>query len=490
MRMPIQRLLALAPHNDPFYAGAPAQRAKAQWFAGLFARFNFARGVHLRRIHYALASQKPPLEMPDGELYLNTHRCWGELGQASEFARHLGLVDVGAFDDRRNPEPHLVPGRPDGYEGNPACEIDAFWGEWKLPSIPTDFSVALDLPSIEVYGYDYCQADQPFHVEVWVEKSTMNDVLIPLCRRLGVTLVTGLGFQSITSVVQMLQRIERPTRIFYISDFDPAGDQMPVAVARQVEYYLREIAPDTDIKLTSLVLTKDQVVRYNLPRIPIKDSDKRKGDFEDRRGEGAVELDAMEALYPGELARIVEEAVRPYRDETLERRLGEAEREVRRVVEEVWDNQLAQPREELAHVEQRIQGILDCYRDALTNLNTMLQADLAPHFARLEQLRLTVADIVTRFRENPPELPERPEPETEEPDEQRWLYASDRDYMEQMKHYRDYKGGKHVRSLDKACPACGAKFTPRKRQTYCSAACRTRACRARRANGTPTRKGA
>jgi hypothetical protein len=28
-------LLALAPKNDPFYAGAPAHRAKAEWFAEL-----------------------------------------------------------------------------------------------------------------------------------------------------------------------------------------------------------------------------------------------------------------------------------------------------------------------------------------------------------------------------------------------------------------------------------------------------------------------
>jgi hypothetical protein len=189
MRLPVERLLALSPNNDPFYAGGPAQRAKAQWFADLFERFGFARGVHLRRIHYVLVSQSPPVEMPGGGRYQNTQRCWGELGIASKFARHLGLVDVGAFVDRRNPEPHLVPGRPDGYEGDPACWVSQFPGDWTLPSILIDFTASFDLPEVWVSGYDYCQADQPYHLEVWVEKSTMNDVLVPLCQRLGATLV-------------------------------------------------------------------------------------------------------------------------------------------------------------------------------------------------------------------------------------------------------------------------------------------------------------
>jgi hypothetical protein len=48
--------------------------------------------------------------------------------------------------------------------------------------------------------------------------------------------------------------------------------------------------------LTPLALTLAQVQQYRLPRIPIKESDRRKPGFEDTYGEGAVELDALEAL--------------------------------------------------------------------------------------------------------------------------------------------------------------------------------------------------
>src|SRR5690242_8701553 len=66
------------------------------------------------------------------------------------------------------------------------------------------------------------------------------------------------------------------------SDFDPAGEHMPIATARQIEYWLAEYAPNIGIKLTAMVLTKEQVIRYHLPRTPIKETDLRKKGFEDR----------------------------------------------------------------------------------------------------------------------------------------------------------------------------------------------------------------
>ena len=56
-------LIALAPGNDPFYCGQPAQNKEAQWFADLFDRFDFPAGVHLRRVHYKLVSLEEPVLM-------------------------------------------------------------------------------------------------------------------------------------------------------------------------------------------------------------------------------------------------------------------------------------------------------------------------------------------------------------------------------------------------------------------------------------------
>src|SRR6185295_15672471 len=112
------------------------------------------------------------------------------------------------------------------------------------------------------------------------------DVLEPLARCIGVTLVTGVGELSHTHCNRLVKRVtmhRRKTRIPYIADFDPAGDGMPVSIARKIEHILRRDGhEDLDIRLDSLVLTAEQVRRYGLPRIPIKDSDARKNHFEAR----------------------------------------------------------------------------------------------------------------------------------------------------------------------------------------------------------------
>jgi hypothetical protein len=119
----------------------------------------------------------------------------------------------------------------------------------------------------------------------------MDEILLSICSHYHINLVTGLGFMSITRVIELLQRvceIGKLTRILYISDYDPAGTKMLFQVARQIEFWLGDYCPDGDIKLEPIVLTQEQVIQYRLPRISIKDTDKQKETFEERYGEGAM----------------------------------------------------------------------------------------------------------------------------------------------------------------------------------------------------------
>lgn len=169
------------------------------------------------------------------------------------------------------------------------------------------------------------------------EKSTMNDVLEPLCQKYGMNLVTGLGELSITAVYLLALRVveaKKPVRILYISDFDPAGESMPLAVSRKIEYFVRNYSLDCDIKLVPLMLTSQQCVEYNLPRTPIKETEKRKDKFENRHGVGATELDAMEALHPGEMAELIEKAIEPYFDIKAWNAATQKNREVQQKVRE------------------------------------------------------------------------------------------------------------------------------------------------------------
>src|SRR6266516_1880627 len=98
-------LIVLAPQNDPFYTGTPNDCALAEWFAGLWHAFSYSSGVHIRRVHYQIVSQKPPVLLPNGTPYENTVESWDMLNLASKAARYLGLVDPASFHDRRNPDP-------------------------------------------------------------------------------------------------------------------------------------------------------------------------------------------------------------------------------------------------------------------------------------------------------------------------------------------------------------------------------------------------
>jgi hypothetical protein len=230
LNRPASTLIALAAVNDPFYIGLARQR-NAEWFAAIWNRFGLGSGIHVRRIHYRIISQSSPVQMPDGTPFENTKGCAQVLGDASRDARYLGLVPIEAFVDRRNAEPitNLVTGT--------AAEIGVANDDLSDAWLPEDMP---DLPALTLTAPT---PEQRYHVELWAEETTMNDVLEPLARQYGVNLITGMGELSLTACHLFLERVEasgRPARILYVSDFDPAGDNMPVAVARKIEF---ELAP-------------------------------------------------------------------------------------------------------------------------------------------------------------------------------------------------------------------------------------------------------
>jgi hypothetical protein len=51
----------------------------------------------------------------------------------------------------------------------------------------------------------------------------------------------GEGELSVTKCVELVDRevnSDRPVRTLYVSDFDPAGQSMPVACARKIEHVI------------------------------------------------------------------------------------------------------------------------------------------------------------------------------------------------------------------------------------------------------------
>src|SRR5437773_4853710 len=193
----------------------------------------------------------------------------------------------------------------------------------------------------------------------------MNDVLLPLCERYQANLQTGSGELSITATLALahrLQQANKPARIFYVSDFDPAGQSMPVAVSRKVEYFVRTLSLDLDVRVFPVVLTLDQIHAYGLPRTPIKETERRRLGFESRHGEGAVELDALEALYPGELQAVLSRYIECYYDSSLHERVAESQARLQEDLGFAWREVLAPYAAEV----QELQSVYEQLQEELT----------------------------------------------------------------------------------------------------------------------------
>jgi len=418
-------LIALAPQNDPFYCGQEAQQEAARWFADLWQRFGYREGVHIRRIHYQIISQQPPVTKPNGLPYENTENDWNFLNLASKAARYLKMVAPEAFVDRRNPEPHVFA---EYWRRNGGPE---YWLEdWRsfdvqLPAFPA-------LPDFHISGYDANL--QPYHLEVWAEKSTMNDVLLPVCEKYGVNLVTGAGEMSITAALAFLERArraDRPCRIFYISDFDPAGMGMPISVARKIEYFLRERDLDLGVKLEPIALLQEQCRQYRLPRTPIKETERRREKFENTFGEGATELDALEALYPGELARLVQDAISTYHDPEIAERANEQRQALVDALAQAKEEALADMQPELESLRQEFDQAVAAFGQAIEGLQGRMGQAYAEVVRRLEAVDVDASDYPC------PEGREVYEPNGK-------LFDSARDYETQLAYYQARRGGKVV----------------------------------------------
>lgn len=313
-----KELRVLTADNDPFYAGMPYQKANAEWFAGMLDRFGLQLGAHMRRVHYRMITSREPVTLPDGTPYLNTDAHWSRLLAASAHARILGLVDPESMVDARN-DPVIENALPWQAPSEPRI-LQAF-ARYVLPELPYGLNVP-DIPDFdnlgsveaELYGpsiggyWFHPGEEQPVMIEVWCEKSTQADILKPLCDELHLNYLEGTGHESITQHVIFLRRAQQhgsAAHILYVSDFDPGGENMPVAAARQLQFWMEKLEIDVKVSVDPLVLTHEQCVEFELPRIPLKKDLPGKTRWEERYGEGATELDALEALHPGELARII-----------------------------------------------------------------------------------------------------------------------------------------------------------------------------------------
>lgn len=132
------------------------------------------------------------------------------------------------------------------------------------------------------------------NVEVWCEKDAMQGVIAPVVlSEFGLDLHVSKGQSSASYLYEAAESIRedgRPTHVYILSDFDPAGYR----IAEKIAAGLREHLPDEQSLTTERVaVSYEQVQEYNLVTRDVKMSDTGAAQFIARFGNISCELEAM-----------------------------------------------------------------------------------------------------------------------------------------------------------------------------------------------------
>lgn len=170
-------------------------------------------------------------------------------------------------------------------------------------------------------------ADADSYVEIWLEKDALSGVVMPVTEAYDAPLMVARGYASLSflhSAAAYIDTLSVPTFIYHLGDFDPSG----VNAGEKIEQTLRELAPKAEIRFERLAVSIEQIHAWNLPTRPTKETDSRCKGF----GEISVELDAIP---PGRLRWLVEQAIERHLPETQFKVLKAAEASEREILHDL-----------------------------------------------------------------------------------------------------------------------------------------------------------
>ena len=145
----------------------------------------------------------------------------------------------------------------------------------------------------------------PERVEIWLEKEALAGVILPITDEWAVDLMVCRGYPSrsfLYGAIEDAELRQKPLVIYYFGDHDPSGQDIPRYITAEFEKY------NADFELVQLAVLPHQIEAWDLPTRPTKRSDSRAKGFDSR----SVELDAIP---PGHLRGLVEDAIRQHADE-------------------------------------------------------------------------------------------------------------------------------------------------------------------------------
>lgn len=357
----LKDLTVLANQNDPFRVDTPARHRDGEWLATTARDLGLGdRKIHLRGLHYMVIGRPKP----DGTPYTNTEADWLWLSSdAGKAARWLGYIPFDQITDQRNSPPtvKIFDRTPPSAYLNPGLDID----------IPAADEL---VPTIGVEGY---VGEQPHKLVFIGEKSSLDDVLSPVATKYHADLYLPTGEPSDTMLHQMARigaEDGRPMVVFYFSDCDPSGWQMPVSVSRKLQAFRALEFHELEFEVHRVALTPDQVREYGLPSTPLKDTEPRADKWQTAMGIEQTEIDALASLRPDLLRKIARDACKPFFDRTLEARVKEARDEWLEEAQAVIDDMLGE--EQLEAFREQAADKLAGMREEIDTINAALKVDV------------------------------------------------------------------------------------------------------------------
>lgn len=322
--LPMKSLTVLSVSRDPYRLDTPAGHSKGKWLADAYREVNpDGRRLHLRGLHYRLVGR---VNLPNGKPYQNDDATWTWMSeQAAKCARYLGYLPWDALRDARNAPPQVfTPAYDEPYWFIDTANVRVY--------LPDELE-----PKLRITGDMY---RQPWRQVIIAEKQGVADTLLPIAKKRQASLVTPGGELSDQMLYDLLKDAHedgRPLAIHQLGDFDPAGFQMAVSTARTAQAMRDSLFPELEIRVHAVALTLDQCRDWHLPSTPLKDTERRASKWQAAMGREQTELDAAVALVPDAFAHVVDDSLKQYFDEDLNRR----EREERQELEEVANARLA-----------------------------------------------------------------------------------------------------------------------------------------------------
>jgi len=246
----------------------------------------------LRALHYRLV----------GRGMFNTQQHYKRVVKAMEVARWDGLVDFEAFSDL---ERTMV-------------------GQTRADDTNLEDLVEEAQDAIELWMRHYKRnrwENQPVYAEIFIEKKALQKMFEDTAQRNAMGLGAVKGYPSLTFLHEAAQRfIQRKQEgreciILYFGDYDPSGEDIP----RSIEENMQRMGADVEVR--RIALFHEQVIKWNLPPAPTKDTDSRTANWD---GIGQVELDAVDRKT---LQTLAQEAIDNIFDYDLHRELLEEEAE-------------------------------------------------------------------------------------------------------------------------------------------------------------------